>query len=114
MGKDILHRVGNGGHCGCETVSREVLPQVEIPEKWTQEPPCFAITIGVRLRSHTNKDAEMVENLTLFVLYMMSKLFQIDAVCTRKCSLFPLPGGIYWVINAPFWSRPALGLGVDK
>ena len=54
MGKDILHRVGNGGHCGCETVSREVLPQVEIPEKWTQEPPCFAITIGVRLRSHTN------------------------------------------------------------
>ena len=55
MGKDILHRVGNGGHCGCETVSREVLPQVEIPEKWTQEPPCFAITIGVRLRSHTYK-----------------------------------------------------------
>ena len=55
MGKDILHRVGNGGHCGCETVSREVLPQVEIPEKWTQEPPCFAITIGVRLRSHTNE-----------------------------------------------------------
>ena len=45
MGKDILHRVGNGGHCGCETVSREVLLQVEIPEKWTQEPPCFAITI---------------------------------------------------------------------
>ena len=45
MGKDTLHRVGNGGHCGCETVSREVLPQVEIPEKWTQEPPCFAITI---------------------------------------------------------------------
>ena len=57
MGKDILHRVSNGGHCGCETVFREVLPQVEIPEKWTQEPPCFAITIGVRLRSHTNKTA---------------------------------------------------------
>ena len=55
MGKDILHRVGNGGHCGCEAVSREVLPQVEIPEKWTQEPPCFAITIGVRLRSHINQ-----------------------------------------------------------
>ena len=30
---------------------REVLPQVEIPEKWTQEPPCFTTT-GVRLRSH--------------------------------------------------------------
>ena len=30
---------------------REVLSQVEIPEKWTQEPPCFATT-GVRLRSH--------------------------------------------------------------
>ena len=28
---------------------------MEIPEKWTQEPPCFAITIGVRLRSHTNE-----------------------------------------------------------
>ena len=35
-------------------VKHEVLPQVEIPEKWTQEPPCFAITIGVRLRSHSN------------------------------------------------------------
>ena len=54
MGYDILYRVGNGGRCGCETVSREVLPQVEIPEKWTQEPPNFAITTGVRLRSHTN------------------------------------------------------------
>ena len=53
MGKDILYRVGNGGRCGCESVSREVLLQVEIPEKWTQEPPCFAITTGVRLRSHT-------------------------------------------------------------
>ena len=28
---------------------------MEIPEKWTQGPPWFAITIGVRLRSHTNK-----------------------------------------------------------
>ena len=50
MGKDILYRVGNGGHCGCETVSREVLPQVEIPEKWTQEPPCFAITIWCAIK----------------------------------------------------------------
>ena len=50
MGKDILHRVGNGGHCGCETVSREVLPQMEIPEKWTQEPPCFAITIWCAIK----------------------------------------------------------------
>ena len=47
MGKDILHRVGKGGHCGCEIVSREVLPQVEIPEKWTQEPPCFATWIWI-------------------------------------------------------------------
>ena len=53
--KDILYRVGNGGCCECETVSREVFPQMEIPEKWTQEPPCFAITAGVRLRSHTKK-----------------------------------------------------------
>ena len=60
MGKDILHGVGNGGHCGCETVSREVLQQVEIPEKWTQEPPCFAITIGARLRSHTNETLNFV------------------------------------------------------
>ena len=50
-----MHRVGNSGWCGCETISREVLPQVEIPEKWTQGPPCFAITIGVWLRSHTNQ-----------------------------------------------------------
>ena len=50
MGKDILHRVGNGGHCGCETVSREVLPQVEIPEKWTQDPPCFGITIWCAIK----------------------------------------------------------------
>ena len=50
MGKDILHRVGKGGHCGCETVSREVLPQVQIPEKWTQEPPCFAITISCAIK----------------------------------------------------------------
>ena len=54
MGEDILYGVDNGWRCGCETVSREVFPQVEIPEKWTQERPCFAITIGVRLRSHTN------------------------------------------------------------
>ena len=55
MGKDILHRVGNGGHCGCETVSREVLPQVEIPEKWTQEPPCLAITIWCAIKiAHQN------------------------------------------------------------
>ena len=46
----MLHRVGNGGYCGCETVSREVLPQVEIPEKWTQEPPCFAITIWCAIK----------------------------------------------------------------
>ena len=50
MGEDILHRVGNGGHCVCETVSREVLLQVEIPEKWTQEPPCFAITIWCAIK----------------------------------------------------------------
>ena len=34
MGKDILYRVVNGGRCGCETVSREVVLQVEIPEKY--------------------------------------------------------------------------------
>ena len=63
MGKDILQRVGNGGHCGCETVSREVLPQVEIPEKWTQEPPCFAITTCVRLISHTNNTVEQTREI---------------------------------------------------
>ena len=61
MGKDILHRVGNGGHCGCETVSREVLPQVEIPEKWTQEPPCFAITIWCAILSHTKQGHDSIE-----------------------------------------------------
>ena len=53
-GKAILYRIGNGGGCGCETVFREVLPQMEIPEKGTQGHPCFAITTGVRLTSHTN------------------------------------------------------------
>ena len=63
MGKDILHRVGNGGHCGCETVSREVLPQVEIPEKWTQGPPCFAITIwcAIKIAHQTNYVQERLE-----------------------------------------------------
>ena len=51
--------MGNGGRCGCAAVSREVLPQVTIPEKWTEEHPCFAITTGVRLRSHTNKHWEL-------------------------------------------------------
>ena len=36
-------------------LSGEVLPQVEIPKKWTQEHPYFAITNGVGLWSHTNK-----------------------------------------------------------
>ena len=49
-GKDILYAVGNGWLCGCETVSGEVLPQVEIPEKWTQEPLCFAITIWCAIK----------------------------------------------------------------
>ena len=62
MGKDILHRVGNGGHCGCETVSREVLPQVEISEKWTQEPPCFAITIWCAIKiAHQQDQVSPVE-----------------------------------------------------
>ena len=61
MGKDILHRVGNGGHCGCETVSREVLPQVEIPEKWTQEPPCFAITIWCAIKIAHQQVLELMQ-----------------------------------------------------
>ena len=77
MGKGILHRVGSGGHCGFETVSREVLPQVEIPEKWTQEPPCFAITIGVRLRSHTkNNDITHVSLVYASQYYTESTLVQ--------------------------------------
>ena len=67
MGKDILHRVGNGGHCGCETVSREVPPQVEIPEKWTQESPCFAITIGDKTASF-QKEA-MRTQVALYFFY---------------------------------------------
>ena len=61
MGKDILHRVGNGGHCVCETVSREVLPQVEIPEKWTQEPPCFAITIWCAIKIAHQQKANKID-----------------------------------------------------
>ena len=56
-----MHRVGNGGCRGCETVSREVLLQVEIPEKWTQGPPLFchnnwcAIKIAHQSRPENNK-----------------------------------------------------------
>ena len=38
---------------------------MEIPEKWTQYPPCFAITIDVRLRSHTNKLLSLLVKITL-------------------------------------------------
>ena len=48
-----------------KTVSREALPQVEIPEKWTQGLPCFAITIGVRLRSHTNQKSFVIPSTIL-------------------------------------------------
>ena len=76
MGKDILHRVGNGGHCGCETVSREVLPQVEIPEKWTQEPPCFAITIWCAIKIAHQKD-------NIFFIYRINGAFSMNAAKKR-------------------------------
>ena len=31
---------------------------------WTEEPPCFAITTGVRLRLHTNKKTRMAITIT--------------------------------------------------
>ena len=77
MGKDILHRVGNGGHCGCETVSREVLPQVEIPEKWTQEPPCFAITIWCAIKIAHQKSVSAYTEIRRFDKNITSKLFDI-------------------------------------
>ena len=67
MGKDILHRVGNGGHCGCETVSREVLPQVEILEKWTQEPPCldcFPVPYGIAYMQRSERRHRGGDQLT--------------------------------------------------
>ena len=74
MGKDVLHKVGNGGHCGCETVSREVLPQVEIPEKWTQEPPCFAITIWCAIKiAH-----QICRNMTKIPEYLASIIKNLD------------------------------------
>ena len=91
MGKDILHRVGNGGHCGFETVSREVLPQVEIPEKWTQEPPCFAITIslvaygsGKRMVTGTRAESRIkTRNFKRrFLPYHMSQ--RRDILCTNS------------------------------
>ena len=33
---------------------------MEIPEKWTQEPPRFFITTSVRLRSHTNNSCDFM------------------------------------------------------
>ena len=54
-------------------------PQVGIPEKLTQGPPCFAITIGVRLRSHTkhNHDTFLV---LIFFYKNMSCRVQISVV----------------------------------
>ena len=100
MGKDILHRVGNGGHCGCETVSHEVLPQVEIPEKWTQEPPCFAITIGVRLRSHTNHLSlpEPIPRMTIvFDSWGFRKLHM-----NRQTGLWNSYEIAYWTMAPPY------------
>ena len=80
MGKDILHRVGNGGHCGCETVSREVIPQVEIPEKWTQEPPCFAITIWCAIKiAHQQGDALVSFKLLFNKVRQFNPFFVIGA-----------------------------------
>ena len=70
MGKDILHRVGNGGHRGCETVSREVLPQVEISEKWTQEPPCFAMTIWCAIKIAHQSVTLVVESGNTYLVTM--------------------------------------------
>ena len=79
MGKDILHRVGNGGHCGCETVSREVLPQVEISEKWTQEPPYFAITIWCAIKIAHQQDRQCVT------------LYDIHEVFDQQRTDYPVP-----------------------
>ena len=78
MGKDILHRVGNGGHCGCETVSREVLPQVEIPEKWTQEPPCFAITIWCAIKIAHQKQYSVFIYILLYTLWICTFDYNSD------------------------------------
>ena len=48
-----------------------LLPQVEIPEKLTQEPPCFAITTGVRLRSHTKKTGCQCALYTSAVIFLI-------------------------------------------
>ena len=98
MGKDILHRVGNGGHCGCETVSREVLPQVEIPEKWTQEPPCFAITIwcaikiahqwrgSIHLQFMIPNDGN-IQSCSVSSISNYCSVFQADIRTTKFCKI---------------------------
>ena len=92
----ILDRVGNGGCSGCETVSREVLPQVEIPEKWTQGPPCFAITIGVRLRSHTNQGWTRSVVTHAIVLHR--------SVMNKICSYIP-DSKVHGANMGPIWGR---------
>ena len=61
----------------------EVHPQVEIPEKLTQEPPCFAITTGVRLRSHT-------KNFTGFSIPQFRTNFNYNRIVTTFIDLIEL------------------------
>ena len=90
MGKDIF---GNGGHCGCETVSREVLPQVEIPEKWTQEPPCFAITIWCAIKI-AHQWAQF--SLRFWHFWWVSSLFQwLPTISKPVLSISLIVGRLY-------------------
>ena len=69
--------------------------------KWTQEPPCFAIIIGVRLRSHTKKAALWTvpigcehTNMTKHFIHMWSRTVYNQTILILKGK---------WGLQMPTW-----------
>ena len=78
--------------------SFEVLPQVEIPVKRTQEHQHFAITTGVRLRSHTNDNCILCDtgSLCCKVAVNTNVLFALLLSVAEKCCVRFLSLVLYW------------------
>ena len=89
-----------------KTVSREVLLQMEIPEKSTQEPPRFAITTGVRLRSHTNHSSLNGFEMTWLVLAASASCTSIAPPLYHICLLGFENNWLYLKIKTVF---PGMG-----
>ena len=58
-----------------DAVDVKVLPQAEIPEKWTQAPPCFAITT----KTTTIKIAH--QKYFIYTKYIVYDIFEMSPTC---------------------------------